>query len=180
MKTGKIQKIRMSKQPLSKAWQDWCGNAIGTMGFDATLHLPSHLSQLPSSDVLTRSLRHTFNQLDRYFLGTAHRRHGLRIPRFVTHEYSKGVGWHAHISLKLWQDPRGYVIDPEHFKQKLTEFWLKTTKQPHNGKFSALIVNFKVTHDCFLSYSLKDIDETHHRHGLVDTANCAVDALMAA
>jgi hypothetical protein len=171
---------KFTAKPLAQAWLDWCGDAIGVMGFDATLHLPLHQAHLSTSDELTRALSHTFNRLDRYFLGTSHRRFKLRIPRFVTHEYGEGVGWHAHISLKLWQDAHGYVIDPEKFKTKLIEYWHETTKQPLKGKFSELIVNFKATHDQFLSYSLKHIDNTSHRRGQVDEFNCATDALRAA
>ena len=167
-------------KPLAEAWVEWCADAIGAMGFDATLHLPLHQAHLSSSDELTRALRHTFNRLDRHFLGVSHSRFKLRIPRFVTHEYSNGVGWHAHISLKLWQDARGYVIDPDQFEAKLIEYWHDTTKQPLKGKFSGLIVNFKITHDQFLSYSLKHIDDTNHRNGHVDEFNCAADALRAA
>jgi hypothetical protein len=167
-------------KPLAQMWIDWCDDKIGAMGFDATLHLPLHQAHLRSSDELRRSLTHTFNMLDRYFLRTSHRRFNLRIPRFVTHEYAKGVGWHAHISLMLWQDQQGYVIDPERLEKKLRDFWLATTKQPRNGKFSDLIINFKTTHDQFLSYSLKHIDDTRHSKGLVDTFNCAPDALRAA
>jgi hypothetical protein len=52
-------------------------------------------------------------------LGAAHRWHGLRIPRFVTLERTDGVGWHAHVSLKIWQDAQGYVIDPDYLKRLL-------------------------------------------------------------
>jgi hypothetical protein len=167
-------------KPNAQAWIDWCGTSIGVTGFDATLHLPFHQAHLSSSDELRRALRHTFNRLDRYFLGKFHRTIQLRIPRFVTHEYAKGVGWHAHISFKIWQDADGYVINPEHFETKIRDFWLATTKQPRNGKFSDLIVNFKTTHDQFLSYSLKHIDDTRHCRGLVDTFNCAADDLKVA
>jgi hypothetical protein len=85
----------------------------------------------------------------------------------------------AHI-VQLWQDANGYVIDPHDFKAKLTELWLATTKQPKQGKFSALIACIKPTHANFLSYSLKNVDETEHRNGKVDTLNCAGDALLAA
>ena len=179
MGTAVIYKKFVAK-PNAQAWIDWCEASIGVMGFDATLHLPLHQAHLRSSDELTRALRHTFNMLDRYFLGTAHRRFNLRIPRFVTHEYASGVGWHAHISLMLWQDKQGFVIDPEHFQAKLIEYWHATTKQPQNSKFSKLIVDFKITHDQFLSYSLKKIENTSHQNGLVDVLNCAADALRAA
>ena len=177
---AKTRKFISKRQPLSEAWLAWCATSIGAMDFDVTLHLPYHLAHRKDSDILSQSLTHLFNRLDRYFLGAAHRWHGLRIPRFVTLERTDGVGWHAHVSLKIWQDKQGYVIDPDCFKRRLTDYWHDITRQPINGKFSALTVCFKPTHGEFLSYSLKQIDKQHDHRGEVDTMNCSADHLLAA
>ena len=176
----KIAKNNATKQPLSDAWLAWCGRAIGDMDFDATLLLPTHLAHQPSSDELSGALRHTLNRLDRFFLGSLHRRRKIRIPRFVTLEYAEGTGWHAHISFKLWKDRQGFVINPELFKKQLTEYWLATTNQSQRTKFSGYIVHFKPTHENFLCYSLKKVDDTPHARGLVDEANCSADTIPAA
>ena len=176
----KIAKNNATKQPLSDAWLAWCGRAIGDMDFDVTLHLPHHLAHHPNSDILSQHLNHLFNRLDRYFLGTAHRRHHLRIPRFVTLERTDGVGWHAHVSLKIWRDAQGYVIEPDALSAQLKSCWHEITRQPMTGKFSGLVVCFKPTHERFLSYSLKQIDVREGHRGEVDVLNCAPDRLLAA
>lgn len=167
-------------QHVTDAWLAWCDEEIGRVDFDATLHVPQHIAQLNEADALRTCLRQLFNRLDRHFLGTAHRRHGLRIPRFVTLERSDGVGWHAHVSLKVWKDGLGYVIDPAELEACLRGFWHDITRQPLQGKFSDRIVCFKPTHDGFLSYSLKHTNTIGGHRGEVDILNCAPDMLQAA
>ena len=150
------------------------------MDFDATLHVPQHIAHLNESEALRACLRQLFNRLDRYFLGTANRAHGLRIPRFVTLERSNGVGWHAHVSLKVWKDRVGYVIDPVALEKRLRDVWHDITRQPLQGKFSDRIVCFKPTHGGFLSYSLKHTGTFGRHRGEVDVLNCAPDTLQAA
>lgn len=174
----KIAKNNATKQPLSDAWLAWCGRTIGDMDFDVTLHLPHHLAHQQSGDIMSQFLTFLFNRLDRELFGELHTKSGLRLPRFVTLERTNGVGWHAHISLKIWRDAEGYVIDPDCVQKALTDLWHEIIKQPQEGKFSAFFVKFKKTHDEFLSYSLKHIDKRHEHSGKVDILNCATDVLL--
>ena len=175
---AKTRKFISKRQPLSEAWLAWCGNTIGAMDYDVTLHLPTHLAHHQNGDIMSQYLTRLFNRLDRHLFDELDTACTLRLPRFVTLERTDGVGWHAHVSLKIWRDAQGYVIDPYYVGETLANYWHDLIKQPKEGKFSGFFVEFKKTHDEFLSYSLKHIDRRHEHSGKVDILNCAADVLL--
>jgi len=161
------------------AWRKWCDENIGDFDLAVVLHLPhhqAHLSAAVAKQLLSHNMRIAFAMLDRHFLGTAHKRFKLRLPRFITLEHKHGVGWHAHVSLKLWRDAQGTVIDADAFKARLTQCWQQVCGQ-HGRYFAAFGVYVDEMRGDYLSYSLKQIGEGAGQ-GEVDVDNSAVDALL--
>lgn len=92
-----------------------------------SMHLPAaliaHLNQTKvQADDITfgRELNYCFNRLDRKLFKSAHRNHGVRVPRDVTLEFTERVGWHAHV---LMASPKH--IGPSATSLLLQRLWLK-------------------------------------------------------
>jgi len=136
---------------------DWINNTGVKWDVCATLHVPEakrKAAQGWTADWLSKELRHYFNQLDREIFKSAHRRRGARINRFITLEYSEGVGWHAHALLRtpvcmqqaafisladqLWQAQQARYA-AAHFQSRLSLI------EPLQGNFAFYMI--KSVHD---------------------------------
>lgn len=103
---------------------------------------------------LSQLLMHCFNCLDRHIYKSAHRKHGVRIPRFVTLERTDEVGWHAHVLLTTPEH-----LEPSQVSLMLQRLWLSQLRKYVSPWFEARLYWAEPLSGNYLWYSMKQIGD---------------------
>jgi len=107
-----------------------------------------HADEITLSQLLT----YCFNRLDRRVHKSAHRRHGMRVLRFVALERTDDVGWHAHVLLTTPPHLR-----PSQLSLMLQRLWLSQLREYVSPKFEDRLYWAEPITGDYLWYSTKQI-----------------------
>lgn len=103
---------------------------------------------------LSQLLMHCFNRLDRQVYKSAHRKHGLRVPRFVTLERTDEVGWHAHVLLTTPAH-----LHASNLSLLLQRLWLSQLREYVSPWFEGRLYWAEPVSGNYLGYSTKQIGD---------------------
>lgn len=170
-------------RPVQDSWASLVASRSPTFDVAACWQVPKRLRSAEIGRVanadesshqswLQGHLRHYFNRLDRAVLKSAYRNKAIRIPRFVTLEYTDEVGWHAH---GLLSTPAG--VDQAKFVQRTSWLWLRYLGQYAETSFADYLVWSKPTSGNYLGYITKTLDHSGSTQaGVVDLVNTFLPA----
>lgn len=165
-----------------KGWADLVSAQPRTFDIAACWHVPKRLrsaeigrfggaDETSQQSWLQGHLRHYFNRLDRAFLKSAYRRKAVRIPRFVTLEFSEDVGWHAH---GLLSTPAG--VNQTEFVKRTSWLWLRYLGEYAETSFANYLVWVEPAENKYLGYITKKLDHSGSHAGVVDLVNTFLPA----